>query len=167
MMVQIDPREYQAEVDQAKANLEVAEAQVRSAQLQVGLTQQTTTYSSGGASAQKESDEADYTSAQRQLEQTATANLLQAQANVAAKQATNERIGLLPVNDSDTTNLAEKHGKFKERRDRALQVLAARDLDPPGFRAGPDVVQADGVVLTGGRQQSSVGRKLKMKDAFG
>ena len=90
MMVQIDPREYQAEVDQAKANLEVAEAQVRSAQLQVGLTQQTTTYSTGGASAQKESDEADYTSAQRQLEQTATANLLQAQANVASKQATNE-----------------------------------------------------------------------------
>jgi membrane fusion protein (multidrug efflux system) len=91
MMVQIDPREYQVEVDQAKANLEVAEAQVRSAQLQIGLTQQTTTYSTGGASAQKESDEADYTSAQRQLEQTATANLLQAQANVAAKQATNER----------------------------------------------------------------------------
>jgi len=90
IMVQIDPREYQAEVDQAKANLEVAEAQVRSAQLQIGLTQQTTTYSTGGASAQKDSDQADYTSAQRQLEQTATANLLQAQANVAAKQATNE-----------------------------------------------------------------------------
>jgi membrane fusion protein (multidrug efflux system) len=90
MLVQIDPREYQAEVDQAKANLEVAEAQVRSAQLQIGLTQQTTTYSTGGASAQKESDQADYTSAQRQLEQTATANLLQAQANVASKQATNE-----------------------------------------------------------------------------
>ena len=91
VLVQIDPREYQAEVDQAKANLGVAEAQVRSAQLQIGLTQQTTTYSTGGASAQKESDAADYASAQKVLEQSATANLLQAQANVAAKTATNER----------------------------------------------------------------------------
>src|SRR5215831_18388604 len=91
VLVQIDPREYQAEVEQAQANLEVAEAQVRSAQLQIGLTQQTTSYSTGGASAQKESDEADYASAQKQLEQTATANLLQAQANVMARQATNER----------------------------------------------------------------------------
>jgi membrane fusion protein, multidrug efflux system len=91
VMVQIDPREYQAEVDQAKANLQVAQAQVRSAQLQIGLTQQTTTFGTGGASAQKESDAADYASAQKQLEQSATANLLQAQANVAAKQATNER----------------------------------------------------------------------------
>jgi membrane fusion protein (multidrug efflux system) len=91
VLVQIDPREYQAEVDQAKANLEVAQAQVRSAQLQIGLTQQTTTFGTGGASAQKESDAADYASSQKQLEQSATANLLQAQANVAAKQATNER----------------------------------------------------------------------------
>jgi len=91
VLVQIDPREYQAEVDQAKANLGVAEAQVRSAQLQIGLTQQTTTYSTGGASAQKESDAADYASAQKVLEQSATANLMQAQANVAAKTATNER----------------------------------------------------------------------------
>jgi membrane fusion protein, multidrug efflux system len=41
--------------------------------------------------AQKESDAADYASSQAHLEQTATANLLQAKANVAAKRATNER----------------------------------------------------------------------------
>jgi membrane fusion protein (multidrug efflux system) len=91
LLVQIDPREYQAEVDQARANLEVAEAEAKSAELQIGLTQQTTTYSTGGASAQKESDAADYASAQTLLEQTASANLLQAQANVTAKRATNDR----------------------------------------------------------------------------
>jgi membrane fusion protein, multidrug efflux system len=91
LLVQIDPREYQAEVDQAKASLEVAEAEARSAELQIGLTQQTTTYSTGGAAAQKDSDSADYARAEAQLAQAATANLLQAQANVAAKRATNER----------------------------------------------------------------------------
>jgi membrane fusion protein, multidrug efflux system len=91
LLVQIDRRPYQAEVDQAKAALGVAEAQANSAKLQIGLTRETTTNSTSGATAQKDSDAADYASSQAQLEQSATANLQLAQANVAAKQATNER----------------------------------------------------------------------------
>jgi membrane fusion protein (multidrug efflux system) len=78
-------------VDQAKAALELAHAEAQSAKLQVGLTRGTTTHSTGGAQAQQESDAADYTSAQGQLERSATANLMQAKADMAAKQATNER----------------------------------------------------------------------------
>jgi len=91
VLLQIDPREYKAELDQAKASLDLAEEQARSAELQIGLTRDTTTRSTGGAAAQLESDTADYTVSQAQLERTATANLLQAQAEVAAKRATNER----------------------------------------------------------------------------
>ncbi len=91
LLVQVDPREYEAEVEQAKANLDFAEAQANSAKIQIGLTRETTTHSTSGASAQKDSDAADYLSSQAQLEQTATANLQVAEANVAAKQATNER----------------------------------------------------------------------------
>jgi membrane fusion protein (multidrug efflux system) len=91
VLVQIDPRTYQAEVDQAQANLDFAEAQANSAKLQIGLTRQTTSSSTTGASAQKDSDAADYVSSQAQLEQSATANLQLAEANVAARQATNER----------------------------------------------------------------------------
>jgi len=91
LLVQVDPRTYQAEVDQARANLDFAEAQANSAKLQIGLTRDTTTHSTNGASAQKQSDEADYISSQAQLEQTATANLQVAEANVTAKKATNER----------------------------------------------------------------------------
>jgi membrane fusion protein (multidrug efflux system) len=91
VLVQIDPRTYQAEVEQAKANLDFAEAQANSAKIQIGLTRETTTNSTNGASAQKDSDAADYLSSQAQLEQSATANLQVAEANVAAKQATNER----------------------------------------------------------------------------
>jgi len=91
VLVQIDPRTYQAEVEEAKANLDFAEAQANSAKLQIGLTRQTTTSSTTGASAQKESDAAEYASSQAQLEQSTTANLQLAEANVAARQATNER----------------------------------------------------------------------------
>src|SRR5271169_873945 len=91
LLVRIDPREYEAEVAQAKANLDFAEAQANSAQIQIGLTRATTTQGTSGAAHQKESDAADYVSSQAQLEQSATANLQVAEANVAAKRATNER----------------------------------------------------------------------------
>jgi membrane fusion protein (multidrug efflux system) len=91
LLVQIDPRTYQAEVEQAKANLDFAEAQANSSEIQIGLTRETTTNSTHGASAQKDSDAADYASSQAQLEQSATANLQVAEANVAAKRATNDR----------------------------------------------------------------------------
>jgi membrane fusion protein (multidrug efflux system) len=91
VLLQIDPREYQAEVDQAKATLDFAEAEANSAKLQIGLTRSTTTRSTEGAAAQRKSDAADYTMSEAQLERSATANLLQAKAEVASKQATNER----------------------------------------------------------------------------
>src|SRR6202167_2126230 len=75
LLVQVDPREYEAEVAQAKANLEFAEAQANSAQIQIGLTRATTAQSTSGAAHQKDSDAADSTSSQAQLEQSATANL--------------------------------------------------------------------------------------------
>jgi membrane fusion protein, multidrug efflux system len=91
VLLQIDPRVYKARVDEAKSALLFAQAAADSAKLQIPLTRETTTHSTGGAAAQKDSDAADYVTSQAQLEQAATANLLEAQANVAAKSATNER----------------------------------------------------------------------------
>jgi membrane fusion protein (multidrug efflux system) len=91
VLLQIDPREYQAEVDQAKASLDLAAAVANSAKLQIGLTRATTTHSTEGAAAQRESDVADFAMSEAQLERSATANLLQAKAEVASKRATNER----------------------------------------------------------------------------
>src|ERR1700730_12623263 len=91
LLVQIDARPYEADAEQAKANLDFAEAQTNSAKLQITSTRETTTHNPGGATAQKESDAADYASSQVQLEQTATANLQVAEANVAARKATNDR----------------------------------------------------------------------------
>ena len=91
VLLQIDPREYKAEADQAKASLDLAVAEAKSAELQIGLTRATTTHSTGSAVAQHDSDEADYTVSEEQLERTATANLLEAKAEVASKRATKER----------------------------------------------------------------------------
>jgi membrane fusion protein (multidrug efflux system) len=91
VLLQIDPREYKAEADQAKASLDLAVAEVKSAELQIGLTRATTTHSTGSAVAQHDSDAADYTVSEEQLERTATANLLEAKAEVASKRATKER----------------------------------------------------------------------------
>src|ERR1700742_430935 len=91
LLLQIDPRTYQAEVEQSKAMLAVAEAQANSAKLQIRLTRDTTTSGTSGATAQTKSDEADLAGSQAVLEQSATANLKLAEANVAAKNATNER----------------------------------------------------------------------------
>ncbi len=52
-MVQIDARPYEAEVEQAKANLDFAEAQANSAKLQITLTRETTTHNTGGATLRK------------------------------------------------------------------------------------------------------------------
>ena len=91
LLLQIDPRTYQAEVEQAKAMLAVAEAQANSAKLQIRFTRDTTVNGTSGATAQTKSDAADFASSQAVLEQSATANLKLAEANVAAKTATNER----------------------------------------------------------------------------
>jgi membrane fusion protein, multidrug efflux system len=91
VLLQIDPREYRAEADQAKASLDLAEAEANSAKLQIGLTRATTTHGTEGAAAQHESDSADFAMSEAQLERSATANLLQARAEVAAKRATNDR----------------------------------------------------------------------------
>jgi len=94
LLVQIDPREYKARVDDARSALAVAEAAAASASIQVPLARQVATHNTGGASAQKDSDAADYAASQALLEQTATASLKQAQANVAARRATNEKAQL-------------------------------------------------------------------------
>src|SRR6202453_3888634 len=90
-LLQIDPREYKAEVDQAKAALDLSRSEANSAELQIGLTRATTTHGTSSAEAQRESDEADYTMSEAQLERTATANLLQAQSEGASKRAVTDR----------------------------------------------------------------------------
>lgn len=90
-LLEIDPRDYQAAVDQAKAAYDAAVAQARTAKLDILLTKDTTASAVDSALATKAASEADLLRTRESFEETATAALKAAEANVRAKQATNVR----------------------------------------------------------------------------
>jgi len=91
VLVRIDPRDYQARVDQAKAALELAQARARGAGVGVPLTQETTDSTTLGARAQLAAAQANYDKAKFTFERDSTAELDYARANIAARQANNDR----------------------------------------------------------------------------
>lgn len=91
VLVRIDPRDYQAKVDMAQAALLQAESQLRSAQVTVPMVSEATQSGTSGASAQLANAIADLEHARLSYEQAASSDIAYAEANVRAKQASNER----------------------------------------------------------------------------
>jgi membrane fusion protein (multidrug efflux system) len=91
VLVRIDPRDYQARVDQAKAALALAQARARGAGVGVPLTQETTDSTTSGADAQLAGAQANYDKSKFTYEKDSTAELAYARDNVAAQQANNDR----------------------------------------------------------------------------
>ncbi|WP_165420380.1 HlyD family secretion protein [Edaphobacter modestus] len=91
LLARIDPRDYQAEVDQATAALEMAIAQERSANVTVRLTGDTVRTGIESAVAAESASESELVRSQKSFEQTATATLNAAQAAMEAKRAVNVR----------------------------------------------------------------------------
>jgi membrane fusion protein, multidrug efflux system len=91
VLVKLDPRDYQARVDQAKAALAVAEAQAHAAQAGVPLARATTASGTTGAAAQVAAAQAEYQRAQVGQQQAQTSGIAAAQANVAEAEANNQR----------------------------------------------------------------------------
>jgi membrane fusion protein (multidrug efflux system) len=91
VLVRIDPRDNQARLDQSKAALELAEAQARAAGVGVPLTQETTDSVTTGAESQLTAAQANYERARFSFEKDSVAELAYARANVAKRQASNDR----------------------------------------------------------------------------
>lgn len=87
VLVKIDPRDYQASVDQAKASLALAEDEARSAGVDVPRTTETTLSGTSNADAQLAGAQADLLRAQAMYDQARTADLAVAEANVAHSRA--------------------------------------------------------------------------------
>jgi membrane fusion protein (multidrug efflux system) len=87
VLVKIDPRDYQASLDQAKASLSLAESEARSAGLDVPRTRENVASGNSSADAQFMGAEADLARAQTTYEQAQTADLAWAQANVDKSRA--------------------------------------------------------------------------------
>jgi membrane fusion protein (multidrug efflux system) len=91
VLVRIDPRDYRAKVDQAKAALALAVSQARAANVGVPWTQETTASGTAGAEAQLAAAQAEFEQKRGSYEQASTAELAYARANVDARQASSDR----------------------------------------------------------------------------
>ena len=91
VLARLDPRDYQAKVDQAKATVGVAESQARGASVGVPLTRETTLSETSGAEAQLSAAQADYQKAKADYERAANSDISMARANVESAQATYDR----------------------------------------------------------------------------
>jgi membrane fusion protein (multidrug efflux system) len=87
VLVKIDPRDYQASLDQAKAQLALAESAARSAGVDVPRTQENVASGPSNADAQLAGAIADLASAQATYDQSRTADLAYAQANINKSRA--------------------------------------------------------------------------------
>jgi membrane fusion protein (multidrug efflux system) len=90
LLVQIDPADYQAALDQAKAALALAESEARSAGLDVPRTTGDVASGNSSAAAQLAGAQADQLRAQATYEQSQTADLAVAQANVEKSRANSQ-----------------------------------------------------------------------------
>lgn len=91
VLVELDPRDYQAKLDDAKANLGMAQSHVQSANVNVPLTSATTRSDTTGAQASVAAAESAYQQTQLALEQASSAQLAYAQANVQKQEAANQK----------------------------------------------------------------------------
>jgi membrane fusion protein (multidrug efflux system) len=87
VLVRIDPRDYQAKVDQMKAALALAQAQEQGASVNVPLTSETTQSGQSSANADLGSARADQARAQAGYQKATTADLSYARAQVDKQQA--------------------------------------------------------------------------------
>ena len=91
VLVRIDPRDYQAKVDQARAALAYAESQAKGATVNVPLTRETTRSGTSGAEAQLTGADAQYQQTKLDYERASTTDIAWARSNVNTAQANYDR----------------------------------------------------------------------------
>jgi membrane fusion protein (multidrug efflux system) len=91
VLVRIDPRDYQAAVDVAKAAVAQAEGQLQAANVSVPWVNSATESGTSVADAQLADSQTEVERARASYDQANTSDIAYAQANVASKQANNER----------------------------------------------------------------------------
>jgi membrane fusion protein, multidrug efflux system len=91
VLLRIDPRDYQARVDQYRAALTAAQSQAAGARTAVPWTSATTASGASAAEAQLAAANADFEHMKVQYERAASSEIAMAEADVEAKRATAER----------------------------------------------------------------------------
>jgi membrane fusion protein, multidrug efflux system len=136
VLVRIDPRDYQAKVDQEKAALALDESSARAAQVTVPLTRQTTESGTSGVSASIASAEAQALQAKLAAEQAATSDLSYAHSNLAAAKANNDKA------QADLARMRPLVAKTEISQQQFDSYLAAAQVAEAQLKAAQDRVQS-------------------------
>jgi membrane fusion protein (multidrug efflux system) len=145
VLVRLDPRDYQARVDQAKAALAIAESQATAAQANVPLTRSTTASGTSGAVAQVATAQAQLEQANVAAQQAATSGVAAAEAEVRAAEANNQRA------QSDLARMQTLVAKEEISRQQFDATRAAAEVAAAQLRASQEQ-------LSGARQQAENAR---------
>ena len=136
VLVRLDPRDYQARVDQAKAALSAAEAQAHAAQVGVPLTRATTASGTSGAAAQLAAAQAEYQRAQLAQQQSQTSGIAAAQAAVTQADANNRRA------QADLARMRPLVAKQEISQQQFDAYVAAADVAAAQLRAAQEQLNA-------------------------
>jgi membrane fusion protein (multidrug efflux system) len=136
VLVRLDPRDYQALVDQARSAVQVAEAQANAARVGVPLTRATTASGTSGAAAQLGAAEAEHQRSLVSARQAETSGVAAAQANVAEADANNRRA------QADLARMQPLVEKQEISRQQFDAVAAAAQVAAAQLRAAQEQLRA-------------------------
>jgi membrane fusion protein, multidrug efflux system len=170
VLVRIDPRDYQARVNIAKADLARAESQLRAARVVVPYTDAATASGSASANAGLADTQAEMERARLALDQTSTSDLAVAQANVQTRQAAADRARadlarMKPLADKAEISQLQYDGYLAASRvadselEAAQQRLASAQKDSGIRKAALDAAQTRVRQATAGVDASVANRK--------
>jgi membrane fusion protein (multidrug efflux system) len=146
VLVRLDPRDYQARVDQLQAALASAEAQASAAHANVPLVRGTTTTTTAGAAAQLATAQADLQRALVAANQAETSGIAAAQANVNQAEASTRKAQL------DLARMRPLVAKQEISQQQFDAYAAAADVTAAQLRAAQEQ-------LTGARQMAQNARE--------
>ena len=132
VLVKIDPRDFQAKVDQAKAALLQAESMARAAQLQVPFINDSTQSQASAAAAQLADVEAEQARSRFAVEQASGSDLAYAESNIRSKQASNDRaqadlVRMKPLADKAEISRLQYDGYVAAARVAESELQGARE----------------------------------------
>jgi membrane fusion protein, multidrug efflux system len=151
LLLRIDPRDYQARVDQARAALAVAMSQAAGASAGVPLSRDTTSSVTSSAQAQVVSAQADYAKAQADYQRSASADVAMARANADSAQANYVRA------QADLNRMRPLADKQEISRQQFDSYVASARMAESEWNASKDKVSA--------AQQESEAKKASVQAA--
>ena len=160
ILVKLDPRDYQAALDQAKAQLALAEADAKSAGIEVPRTQLNVESGTSSADAQLAGAQADLVRAETSYDEAQTADLAWAQANVEKSKA---NAALAQADLGRYTPLLEKGEISKQQFDAAK---ANADATASGLKADQEkLAQAERSIEIAKAQLDAAKAKVQQAQA--